>query len=159
MGMEKEDLERRISKLEKDLRRLSDEHRKRDWKFIRDIMKVEKKLLKAGSFSAYFLNKELEKLKKEDEEAKRLYERKEQRIEEQLQNYYEMLSQIEKDSRIIESEIEAFKETSQKHMLSKYGVEISFNKADIIIVSDTDSKLENFKNTIAKLDDEKKPHN
>ena len=58
------------------------------------------------------------------------------------------------ESRRIESEIESFKKTSRRQIKNKYGVEISFSKANVNIVSDSNGKIAHIKNHISALETE-----
>jgi len=84
-----------------------------------------------------------------DERKRERRERKEEkrRAREERQN---------KDNNKIKSEIESFKETSRRQIGNKYGVEISFSKADVNIKSNSNGKLTHLKDAITQLDNENK---
>ena len=156
MEMEKEKLERKISKLEEKIFKLSREHSKQSWRYVKDITKTTRKLIKAGTFDSLFLNNKLKKLERESEEYDLAYERKSQKLDEELDNYQAMYDNLDKELRMIESEIQSFKENSEEQIKNKYGVEISFSKADINIVSNSNGKLAHLKNSITELADANK---
>jgi len=154
MEMGKEKLEREISKLEEKLRKLSKVYTKRNWRYTRDILKTSRQLMKAGTFDSFFLKNKLGKLERENEKDDLEYERESQKLNNELDNYLAVYNNLDKESRMIESEIESFKETSRRQIDNKYGVEISFNNANVSIESNSDGELANFKNSITNLDNE-----
>jgi len=154
MEMGKEKLERKISKLEEKIHKLSIEHSKKSLRYTKDILKTSRKLMNAGTFDSLFLNNKLKKLEREGEEYDLEYERKSQKLNEELDNYQATYNNLAKESRMIESEIESFKETSMRQIGNKYGVEISFSKADVNIASDSNGKIAHIKNNISKLETE-----
>lgn len=156
MEMGKEKLERKISKLEEKIRKLSRIHTKQTSKYLKDILKTTQKLVNAGTFDSFFLNNKLKKLERENEEHNLEYERESQKLERELDNYLTLSINLDKESRRIESEIKSFKETSKRQIDNKYGIAISFNKANVNIESNSDGKLAHFKDTITSLNDANK---